>query len=72
MDIFEAAKKVQDHVLASVNENTIQTNGVVAIKGNMILHFRSESDALHLNGGVGYVFTYLYRNGQVELTPSLG
>ena len=71
MDIFEAAKKVQDHVLTSINETTIQTNGVVAIKGNIILHFNSETEALVLNGGVGYVFKYLYRNGQVEVTPCL-
>jgi len=70
MDVFEAAKKVEEHILASINSTTtVQTSGTVAIKGGNILHFKSENEAINLVAGSGWVFKYLYRNGQVEITP---
>lgn len=47
---------------------TVQKTGVVAIKDDDILVFRSVSQAT-LIASDGYVFSYIYRNGDIEITP---
>lgn len=70
MDVFQAAETVRKHLLTSLsNSTTQQSSGIVAIKGEVILHFGSEHEAIALVSGSGYIFKYLYRNGQVEITP---
>lgn len=70
MDIFEATKAVRQHIINSINPETlVQKTGVIAYGKGEFLHFKSENEAINLTGGNGYVFSYIYRNGQVELKP---
>ena len=71
MDIFQAAKEVKQHILDSIDANTtVQKGGVVAIGGHeQFLHFKSEDAAIRLCQGDGWIFSYIYRNGEVELKP---
>ena len=68
--IFDATKAVRHHILQSINaETTVQKNGIVAYGQGEFLHFKSEVEAVNQCGGNGWIFSYLYRNGQVELKP---
>lgn len=67
--IFEAGKKAKTFILASINKTTtVQKTGIVAIKGDDIITFRDVGQAV-INAPDGYVFSYIYRNEQVEITP---
>ena len=67
--VFEASKKVKSFILGSIDEtSTVQKTGVVAIKGDDILVFNSVSQACN-SASDGYVFSYIYRNGNIELKP---
>ena len=67
--IFEASKKVKSFIMKQIDRTTtVQTTGVVAIKDDDILVFRSVSQAT-LIASDGYVFSYIYRNGDIEITP---
>lgn len=69
MNVYEATKEVRKFILNSVDENIVQTNGVVGYYQGEIIKFRSKQEASILDGGNGYLFEYIYRNGQVEITP---
>jgi len=70
MDIFQATKVVRQQILSSINvETTVQKTGVVAYGSGELLHFKTEAQAINATGGSGYIFSYIYRGGQVELTP---
>lgn len=71
MNIYEAAKEVKSFVLTSVNENIVQTSGILGYCNGEIVKFRDAQEAVILNNGQGHLFEYLYRNGQVELKPIL-
>lgn len=67
--IFEASKKVKAFILNGINPNTVvQKSGVVAIQFDDILVFHSVDQAIR-NAPDAYIFSYIYRNGDVELIP---
>ena len=70
MNVFEAAKRIETHVKNIVNENTIQMNGVCAINNEgTILKFNCASKACADVGSSGWVFSWRYKGGEVEITP---
>lgn len=69
MNIYEASKKVREHVLKTTQPTTVQANGVYGISDTGIIKFRSEAEAIRLNGGYGFIFRTFYRCGAVDVTP---
>ena len=66
MNVFEAAKKVENYVNASQTRNL---SGIVAIKGDTILDFNSLSEAVVLCNGAGFIFSYYTKDGAFVIRP---
>jgi hypothetical protein len=71
MTVFEAGIMVKDHVLKSMEKTTIvHSTGVYGIDNSgTILKFENAQQALLVVGKEGWVFSYVFRNGIVEVTP---
>lgn len=69
MTVYEASRVIKTHLKQIIPDSTVQTSGVIGLCKGEILKFKSVQQAIHLNGGNGYIFEYLYRNGEIELTP---
>jgi len=67
--IFKAAEIVKSYLLASIDKTTIvQKTGFVSIKDDSILFFDSIAQARDLAND-GWIFSFIYRNGNIEIKP---
>jgi hypothetical protein len=69
-NVFQNATIARNAIKATINSETVvQTAGAVAVFNGEVLFFRSKEEAIRINEGCGNVFSYIYRYGQIELTP---
>ena len=68
-NIYEVAGLVEDHIRKNlISENDVQRTGVIGYDVGRFLEFESKTQAIN-NGSSGFLFTWIFRNGNVALKP---
>lgn len=70
MTIYEAAEKVRQHYLSTINQTTTVTaSAIFGICKGVILKYHNKDEASRLDGGYGFLFECRYKDGTVDVTP---